>query len=276
MSLPGRPNGEFRSAQHEGTPASLRPLYLEAGTGWRVKLDDGVALHVSAAGRARSLYPLQRLARVICGAGTEWETAALLACLQAGVPVLFHDAHGSTMAWCFGPRRRETTLAELLAEGLRHPEWEAFFSQWRQAAERREVRAALRCMNARCVRFDAAAVRAHLCNLHRNRTGRAVGPWLRALQRASTALVAENLHSALGDPGLICFARPGLHLARLLSDLMEWRLHRVLHRTPATLFSENSPGRFAAAGVERHMAQLQAGCGELLGELELQLRDWLL
>ncbi len=31
MSLPGRPNGEYRSAQHEGTPVSLTPSRLETG-----------------------------------------------------------------------------------------------------------------------------------------------------------------------------------------------------------------------------------------------------
>ncbi len=255
---------------------SLRPLYLEGGTGWRVKLDDGVALHVSTAGRARSLYPLRRLARVVCGAGTEWETAALLACLRAGVPVLFHDAQGEAIAWCFGPRRRETTLAELLGEGLRHPDWQTFFDQWQRSTMRREVLAALRQLGSRRGRLDAAAVRAHLCNLHRDRTGQPAGPWLRALHRATTALVMENLQSALGDPALIGFARPGLHLARLFAELMEWRLHRLLHRVPAAIFADATPGRFAAALVERHTADLQAACGELLGDLEHQLREWLL
>lgn len=255
---------------------SLRPLYLEAGTGWRVKLDDGVALHVSAAGRARSLYPLTRLARVVCGVSAEWDTAALLACLRAGVPVLFHDAHGDTLAWCFGPRRRETTLAQLLGEGLHHPEWSTVFSQWHQATERRELLSALHALRGHGGRLDAPTVRAHLCNLHRDRTGVAAGPWIRALQKANSALVAENLHSALGDPALICYARPGLHLARLFADLMEWRLHLLLHDTPTAAFAATTPGRLAAGLVEARTAPLQTACGAMLGDLEHQLRDWLL
>ena len=135
---------------------SLRPLYLEAGTPWQVKLDAGVALHVSAAGRARSLYPLQRLARVVCGAAAQWDTAALLACLRAGVPVLFHDGHGDPIAWCFGPRRRETTLQQLLREGLDHIDWAEHFSRWQHAAQRREVLAALRFVGACTPQLDAA------------------------------------------------------------------------------------------------------------------------
>jgi hypothetical protein len=255
---------------------NLRPLYLEAGTGWRIKLDDGVALNVSAEGRARSLYPLQRLARVVCGSTTEWDTAALLACLRAGVPVLFHDAHGDTLGWCFGPRRRETTLAALLGEGLRQPGWDDFFNQWRQAAEGREVLAALRFMQGCSARLDAAAVRAYLCNLHRDRFGLPVGPWLRALERAAAALAAESLHSALGDPALVCFARPGLHLAQEFAALLEWRLHCLLHETPGTWLLQTPPGRAGAAIIERRTADVQAGCGELLGDLEQQLRGWLL
>ena len=45
----------------------ITPLYLDAAWPWQVRLDDGPALHISAPGRARSLYPLQRLARVVSG-----------------------------------------------------------------------------------------------------------------------------------------------------------------------------------------------------------------
>ena len=255
---------------------SLRPLYLEAGTPWQVKLDAGVALHVSAAGRARSLYPLQRLARVVCGAAAQWDTAALLACLRAGVPVLFHDGHGDPIAWCFGPRRRETTLQQLLREGLDHVHWVEHFSRWQHAAQRREVLAALQFVGACAPQLDAATARSRLCNLHRDRTGLPAGPWLHALHRALSAVVAENLHEALADPALIGYARPGLHLGQVFTELLQWRMHRLLHATAAATFTATTPGRFAAAAIERNGARLQGACGELLGDLEHQLRSWLL
>lgn len=255
---------------------SLRPLYLESGTPWQVRLDAGVALHVAAPGRTRSLYPLRRLARVVCGSQAEWRTDALIACLRAGVPVVFHDGCGDAVAWCFGPRRRETTLAQLLREGIEQPDWTARFGQWLEATARREALAALRALGTSSLRLDAAAVRSHLCNRHRLRTTLPAGPWLRALQHATEGLVAEVLHGAVGDPALIGFARPGLHLGQEVSALLEWRLHRILYAMPENKLHTHSPGRLAAVAVECHTAMLHAACRDLLGDLELQLRSWLL
>jgi hypothetical protein len=252
-----------------------RALYLDAATPWQVKLDDGVALNVSAPGRARGLYPLTRLARVVSPASADWALPALLACLRAGVPVVFHDAHGDPVGWCFGPRRRETTLTALLREGLARPDWDERFGAWHAAAERRQVIAALDATGARGQRLDVAAARVQLCNRHRLRLGRPVGPQLRALQRAAAALVGEQLQRNVDDAALIGWARPGLHLGQVLTELLEWALHRLLWATPAADIAALPPARFAAAAIERHGAELHRTIGELLGSLELQLREWL-
>ncbi len=255
--------------------SATRALYLDAATSWQVKLDDGVALHVSAPGRARGLYPLARLARVVSPADASWTLPALLACLEAGVPVVFHDAYGEPVGWCFGPRRRETTLTALLREGLGHPEWDASFAVWRAAAERRQVIAALRGTETSGGRLDAAAARVDLCNRHRRRLGRPAGPHLRALQRAAAALAAEQLQRCVDDAALIGYARPGLHLAQVFAGLLEWPLHRVLWASSAAEINGTAPARFAAAALERHAAELHRTLGELFGSLELHLRDWL-
>ena len=251
----------------------IRPLYLDAALPWQVRLDDGPALHVSAPGRARGLYPLDRLARVVSPSHATWSTPALLACLSAGVPVLFHDATGDTVGWCFGPRKRETTLASLLREALDQPLWAGLIDTWFEAAHRREMMAALRAMNTACLLVEPAAVRAHLCNLHRVRVGRPVRAWLVALQRAAQALAAERLHGLVGDPALIGFAREGLHLARTFAELLEWRLHGIVHATPPVLLAASVPSRFAAQALEQHGAALNRGCGDLAGSLEHQLRE---
>lgn len=250
----------------------IRPLYLDAALPWQVRLDEGVALHVSAPGRARSLYPLRRLARVISPSHAQWSTPALLACLRAGVPVLFHDADGDTVGWCFGPRKRETTLDQLLREALDQPQWSALIDTWVEATHRREIVAALRALNTVSQLLEPAAARSHLCNLHRLRIGRPARGWLVALQRANAALVAERLHGLLGDPALIGYAREGLHLARTLSELMEWQLHRILHAAAPLELLNTAPSRFAAAAVEHHGAALNRCCGDLAGSLEHHLR----
>jgi hypothetical protein len=251
----------------------IRPLYLDAALPWQVRLDDGPALHVSAPGRARSLYPLRRLARVVSPSHAQWSTPALLACLRAGVPVLFHDAHGDTIAWCFGPRRRETTLANLLREALDQPHWAALIDSWVESTHRNEMLAALRALNTVALVLEPPAVRAHLCNLHRLRIGRPVRGWLVALQRANAALVTERLHDLLGNPALIGYAREGLHLARTFDELMEWQLHRILHATPPLELLHTAPSRFAAQAVEHHGAALARACGVLAGSLEHHLRE---
>lgn len=253
----------------------IRPLYLDAALRWQLRLDDGPALHVSAPDRARSLYPLRRLARVMCPSHAQWTTPALIACLRAGVPVIFHDATGEPVGWCFGPRKRETTLANLLREAVGQPHGAAIVGVWQKAAARREIIAVLRALNTGSRNLDPAAVRADLCNLHRLRTGHPAGDWLRALQRACAGLVAERLHSLVADPALIGFACEGLHLGRLLCDLMEWQLHRILYATPLPMIARSSPGPFAAAAIEREGAALHRSCGQLIGSLELTLREQL-
>lgn len=254
----------------------LRPLYLDPAVAWQVRLDAGVALNVSAQGRARSLYPLQRLARVVCGRQAQWRSDALLACLEAGVPIVFTDARQGTIGWCFGARRRETTLAALLREGLTQPAWPDRFESWLRAAQRREILAALGRLSLGTQKLEPTHVRALLCNHHRQRVGLPAGPWLRALQSASAGLAAQACAQQIGDPELLAFARPGLHLPQVLATLLQWRAHALLHEWPLAALRSTAPARLAAMAVEARSALLQRGCGDLLGDLELTLREWLL
>ncbi len=251
----------------------IRPLYLDAAIPWQIRLDDGPALNVCAPGRARSLYPLQRLARVLSPSGAQWSTEALLACLRHGVPVVFHDHTGEPIAWCFGSRKRETTLTSLLREALDQPQWADIVGTWQEAAHRREILGVLRRLGVFSRSLEPPVVRARLCNLHRIRFGTPAGAWINALSRASSALVAEQLHASVGDPTLIGFAREGLHLAKTFSALLEWRLHGILHQVPITQLAQTEPDRFAAATIGRHATALSCACGELIGSLEHYLRE---
>ena len=251
----------------------IKPLYLDPAQHWQITLDDGPALNVSAPGRARSLYPLQRLARVVSPSQAQWTSAALLACLRAGVTVVFADADGQTIAWCFGPRRRETTLACLLREALDMPDGPAMLTDWQRAQERQDMLATMRWLQVRCHELSAGAVRARLCNLHRQRLGRPAGVWLRAIQASTEAWVAQHLHGLVGDPQLIGYHCEGLHLSRMMTGLMEWSsLHRILHDLPLPLFEQLTPHRLAATAIERHATPMHRALGRLVGSLEHCLR----
>ncbi len=250
----------------------IKPLYLDPAQAWQISLDDGPALNVSAPGRARCLYPLQRLARVVSPSQAQWTSAALLACLSAGVTVVFADNQGQTIAWCFGPRRRETTLACLLRETIDCSDGPGLLEDWRRAQERQAMLATLRALQVHCHELRYDIVRARLCNLHRQRVGQPAGPWLRALQANAEAWVAQRLHDLVGDPTLIGYPCEGLHLSRLISGLLEWTLHDIFHAVPLMYFAQTSPQRLAAATLEREGTRLHCALGRLVGSLEHHLR----
>lgn len=254
---------------------SLRPLYLDQGPTWQVELDEGVALRVWAPGRTRAIVPLAQLARVACPATAQWETAALLATLESGVPVVFHDHRGDPVGWCFGPRRRETTLGHMPRIATAEPGWDASFDDWRRAEATRQAKRALdRVDPQRPGRpASARAVRALLCQRNLERSGLAAAPWARALRRAAAPLAARAAFDCIGDPELIGYARPGVMLAETLLALSEpHQLALLLEASPQRL--RNEPAlRWAASVVEARGAFLHRVFGEILGSLEHHLRN---
>lgn len=255
---------------------SLRPLHLEARIAWSIELDDEVALRITAPGRARALVPLVGLARVSSPTCAVWSTAALLACLRGGVPVVFHDHRGDAVGWCFGPRRRETTLGTLLRQALDAPWWEERFDTWCRAVATRAAAQALAGAGSRCRSSTPQASRAVLAERHRQRAGTAAAPWLRALRRSASALAAQVLSEEVGDARLIGYARPGLHLGERLLTLCEGTQMHLLLQTPLHALAGATPGRWAAVTLEQRGAELHRALGEVLGDLERNLRRWVL
>jgi hypothetical protein len=94
-----------------------RPLYIAPGADTRVDLD-GPALSVTREERAEQLFPLQRICRVYSGADAEWTSAALLACAQRGIAVLFVDEEGAIQARVLGRPGIDETVPERLMEFL--------------------------------------------------------------------------------------------------------------------------------------------------------------
>lgn len=255
----------------------MRPLYLEPSIEWQVRLDTGPTLHVSAPGRARSLFLVSRLSRVVTPASASWDSRALLACMRAGVPVLFSDTKDGTIGWCFGARKRESRLSELLRIALGEPDGTAWIGDWRTACQRREILSTFRCLGIQGLQSDehlqAANARARLCNWHRHRIGRPVGPWLHALETQLQAFAADHLSDEIGDPALIGYPAPGLHLGLELAALLEWRIHVVIGTSPVSPLISTPPFRWAARTLEEHAVTLRRVAGGTLGILESLLRE---
>lgn len=254
---------------------SLRPLYLEAGRTWHVCLD-GPALRIETVGRAPTRAPLAKLARVISPQDSQWTTQALIACLKAGVPIVFTDRNAEVQAWCFGPRRRETTLTALVREGLARIDGLEVYETWHRATERRAIASLLGDLRIFATRAEVGDARGRVCNHLRARLGFPPAGLLRALDGAMGAYVAEQLHIALGDASLIGYAREGLHLGRSITALMRWEAYRALAREPIHHVHSATPQRLAAGLLESGGAQMASALGSHLGDLERYLREWLL
>ena len=254
---------------------SLKALYLGSGQKLQVRAD-GPALRVDGSGRTPGRYPLSRLARVISAEDVAWSTRGLVSCLKSGVPVVFVGSDGVPSGWCFGPRRRETTLAQLLREGLSHSEWDSKFSDWRRNVEINQAAAALRNCGLAAIPTTILAAEVSLFNHHRRRCGTGVAAHMCALKGAASALIARRVEIAVGDPELIGFPRPGLHFTQIFGEMMRWQLHGLIKRTHVATLRAPAEMRTAAILVERDSALLDAAASEMLTAFEMWLRDWLL
>lgn len=254
---------------------TLKPLYLEYGREWRVRID-GPALRVDAEHRASAWYPLNRVSRVVSAIDTQWATDALLTCLRAGVPVQFMDGFGELQAYCYGARRRETTLAGLLNEAIEHPEWSDRFDLWRRALSAQMIAAALRCAGLAPAHELACSARSDLCNAHHLRLRRPVGCLLRHLAGATHAFVSQRLHEEISEPRLLGHPQPGLCFAATFADLMQWPAHALMRYATPALLEEYAPPRQAAILFEQGREMMAVELDTLLGRFELWLRDWVL
>jgi len=115
------------------------PLYLAPqGETW-VGLDGG-ALRVSQPGRAERLFPLRRVARVHTNTRADWEQAALLACAEAGIPVVFLDDDGLVVARLLGRPGERDELRNRLVTFLLRPEAPGMLRHWMDASRGRAAR----------------------------------------------------------------------------------------------------------------------------------------
>lgn len=118
---------------------SRKPLYLDIAQANRVELE-AVALKVQAHDKADSFYPLRRVSRVVVTGKVEWQTAALLACLEYGIPVAFRGRDGALVGHCLSDRSSQTALETLLGACADSAEGDALYQQWRVHEESQWVR----------------------------------------------------------------------------------------------------------------------------------------
>lgn len=105
------------------------PLYLDVRRADYVRLE-GVALRVDTRGGGRCWYPLRCVSRVIVTGRVDWETPALLACLQAGIPVAFRQRDGTLIGHCVSDASSRVDLEALLISSVQSVQGQARYRQW--------------------------------------------------------------------------------------------------------------------------------------------------
>lgn len=251
-----------------------RPLYLPASKELRVAID-GLALRLHAPRRAAQWMPLDRISRVLSATDVAWDTPALVACLRAGVPVVFIDGHGNAQGFCHGPRRRETSLANLLIELIERPDWDERYGNWMTAIHSQLIRRQLLHLGQRVGFRDQAAARSTLCNAHYLRMGVSVVDVLRHIQGVVHGMVVQHMQDAIPSPRFLGYPRPGLSLVSDFAALMQWPAYRLLSQIKsADLADPDDVPRLAAYLAEQHRDRLTDTLDELVARFEIWLRDW--
>lgn len=121
----------------------MRPLYLHGRPGMTVGFDEP-ALVVNVPDKTRQLFPLARLSRVLVEGKAEWSMAALLACADAGIVVVFLNDQGEVRGRWLGRPCVESALLENLAALLERSEGVEQYRDWFAGMRRMAVRSAAR------------------------------------------------------------------------------------------------------------------------------------
>ncbi len=132
-----------------------RPLYIDARTRANVAVD-GPALRLDQRGWAPRWFPLGRISRVVVAGDAQWQTAAIAACLDRGIPIVVSASGRGIAGWIVPRHARPRALENHLHELAERPDWQADIDDWHRAEERRAILALLRKirMRARDLRPD--------------------------------------------------------------------------------------------------------------------------
>ena len=257
---------------------SARPLYLNPSEEVVVSCDAEVALRVRSADSPARRIPLTQLSRVVANSRTRWDSQALLACMTRGIPVSFVDHHGKPIGWCFGQRRRETTLGNLLHLALDSPDWDQHYPCWLDNQRRAAAAHALVMCGERAA-FDqlrsASSTRDVLCNAHTRKHGTATGDAVSAIAHLATQEFAASLDQAVVQSELLAWHRPGLNLIDDIGGIVGVYAHVGVHHAR----SLPAPGMLEKWAIKHYEGDAELWApriGGIIGNFERFLREhWL-
>lgn len=258
----------------------LQSLHLDGSERPVAVLVEGPGLRLRRQGVADVFAPLPRLGRVaVHGARVQWRTEALAACLESGVPVLFHTPRGEWLGTLLPARvpAQRRDLAGLLDMAAAVPGFRHRLSDFLRAEEARAALAALRQLGSR-----QAPPQPHPSVLRRAILAACPDPtkaeavW-RYLAGLATGLVAAELARRGVGPRFLCRRTGGVPLAEEMGRILAWCFGpRVPGLARLVVFgADGAPDprsrRLLLHAFERQ--GLEAGCAQVLSRLAGLLAD---
>jgi len=226
-----------------------RPLYLLAEQ--RIAVEFAApALRVAAAERAATFHPLARLSRVLSRGPVDWAGDALIACLEAGVPVLFVGDDGQLRGLLDPARSDPAGLGDHLRCALESPDWPGRYDNWRHAQQHRLIVHLASALGWRIADLRPVSVRRQLDQMLLRRWQRPPQRLLAPYVPLLRASVATELTAAGIDPGISAGTWGGIDLTQELVGLVTWPLRGRL------LTGQQPPSESPAEAIAHYEARL--------------------
>lgn len=105
------------------------PLYLDVRRADAVALEEDT-LRIALRGGGSGWYPLRCVSRVVVTGDVDWETRALLACLQAGIPVAFRARDGQLIGHCLSDVSNRVNVEALLTSAVQSAAGQQRYREW--------------------------------------------------------------------------------------------------------------------------------------------------
>lgn len=257
-----------------GSPSSSLPrvLHLEPSEDLFIRLGPGPSLELRSASGREQWLPLDRIGRILASEHVHWETKALFACLDAGIPVLLLS-RGRVIGWCFGEKERTLELDHLLdlagdCEEDRHLVGDFFRSR-----ERAAMLEALTALRQRTDRFDPGHVRALLANRLRNLLGYPVGALLREAELSLNGVVAETLSEFCHRSRQLLFRDHSWNLPLAMTQVLRWKLFFLIFGNRPRDGSDTTARQWAIRHVAAPTSLLRSLAARLLRDLTNHLNQ---
>ncbi len=121
----------------------MSPLYLH-GKPEMIVTFEVPALSVSMADKTRQLFPLSRISRVVVSGTVDWSMAALFACADNGITLVFLNSLGEVRCKWLGQTKCKQPMIKSFVDLLQRTNAQQCYKNWYLAMDRMAVRSAAR------------------------------------------------------------------------------------------------------------------------------------